>query len=78
MRQKNLPTWSVDLPEWTTTQCIKAWMVTLTGALFFFYEFIQMNMFNSLSEPLEQTFHLGALQLGIVAAFYFIIMPPVI
>ena len=72
MRQKDLPAWSVDNPEWTMTQCITAWVVTLTGALFFFYEFIQMNMFNSLSRPLEQTFHLGALELGIVAAFYFI------
>ena len=72
MRQKDLPEWSVDVPEWTATQCITAWVVTLTGALFFLYEFIQMNMFNSLSQPLERTFHLGALQLGIVAAFYFI------
>jgi MFS family permease len=49
-----------------------AWTVTLIAALFFFYEFIQMNMFNSLANSFEQTFHLSALQLALVACFYFL------
>ncbi|NCX94787.1 MAG: MFS transporter, partial [Gammaproteobacteria bacterium] len=47
-------------------------MVTLVGSLFFFYEFIQMNMFNSLSESFEETFILSAFQVGLISAFYFL------
>lgn len=49
-----------------------AWTITIVGSLFFFYEFIQMNMFNSLSDSFEKTFHLSALQVGMVSGFYFL------
>lgn len=47
------------------------WLVSLTAALFFFYEFIQMNFFNSLSADLMQTFSINAEQLGYLSSCYF-------
>jgi len=47
------------------------WLVTLTASLFFFYEFIQLNLFNAINEQLMQAFHLNAEQLGGLAATYF-------
>jgi MFS family permease len=47
------------------------WIVCLTCGLFFFYEFIQMNMINSLSTNLMQDFHVSGNQLGILSACYF-------
>ncbi len=49
-----------------------AWIVVLVASLFFFYEFIQMNMFNSLSQSFEKTFVLSAFQVAIVSGFYFL------
>lgn len=48
-----------------------SWVVCLSAALFFFYEFIQMNMFNAITPELLQTFHVDAAQLGNLSAFYF-------
>ncbi|APS50498.1 sugar (and other) transporter family protein [Piscirickettsia salmonis] len=56
----------------TRARPIKAWAISLVGGLFFFYEFIQMNMFNSLAGSLAATFHLSAFQIGLVSAFYFL------
>lgn len=47
------------------------WIVCLTCGLFFFYEFIQMNMSNSLSTYLMQAFQVSGNQLGILSATYF-------
>lgn len=49
----------------------RAWAVCLTASLFFFYEFIQMNMFDAISVPLMQVFHIHAAQLGQLSSFYF-------
>jgi len=48
-----------------------AWVVVLTASLFFFYEFIQMNMFNAISVELMQEFNLDAAGLGNLSAMYF-------
>ena len=48
-----------------------AWVVTLTASLFFFYEFIQLNLFNSIDVPLMKDFGLDAVQLGQLASMYF-------
>jgi MFS family permease len=48
-----------------------AWLATLTAALFFFYEFIQLNLFNSIDVQLMRDFHLTAPQLGQLASTYF-------
>ncbi len=61
LNETNLNTHSRFLP----------WIVCLTGALFFFYEFIQMNMFNAISGALLTEFSLNAVQLGNLSAAYF-------
>lgn len=48
-----------------------AWVVVLTASLFFFYEFIQLNLFNAISDDLMQDFHLNAVQLGYLSSMYF-------
>lgn len=54
-----------------TIHTIRAWIVTLTAALFFFYEFIQLNLFNAIDEPLMRDFGLTPTQLGQLASMYF-------
>ncbi|MCZ6914267.1 MAG: MFS transporter [Rickettsia endosymbiont of Ixodes persulcatus] len=49
----------------------QSWLVCLSAALFFFYEFIQMGMFNSISQELMQAFSINAGQLGFLSATYF-------
>lgn len=46
------------------------WLVVFSAALFFFYEFIQMHMFNAISNDLMKTFHVSASQLGNLSAMY--------
>jgi MFS family permease len=48
-----------------------AWIVVLTSALFFFYEFLQMNMFNVINNDLMQAFSIGATQVSNLSAGYF-------
>lgn len=47
------------------------WFVCMSGGLLFFYEFMQMNMFNSLTAPLMRTFHLDATGVGLLGSVYF-------
>lgn len=47
------------------------WVVIIAAALFFFFEFIQMSMFNSIDQQLMKAFDLDATQLGNVASMYF-------
>lgn len=51
---------------------VLAWVVVLFAALFFFYEYIQGNMFNSISQQLLDAFHINATQLGQLSSYYFI------
>lgn len=55
----------------TLSASLQAWIVCLTAALFFFYEFIQMGMFNSISPELMHEFKINASQLGTISATYF-------
>ncbi len=48
-----------------------AWVVTLTSALFFFYAFIQMNLFNTINTELREAFQLNAMQIGQLFSMYF-------
>ncbi len=50
----------------------QAWIIVLTASLFFFYEFIQMNMMDAISEALLQAFHINAEQLGDLSSYYFL------
>lgn len=48
-----------------------AWLVCLSGGLLFFYEFIQLNMFNAINVSLMQSFHINAHTLGNLSSVYF-------
>jgi len=52
-------------------KALQPWLVCLSAAMFFFYEFIQMGMFNSLSPELMRDFKVSATQLGNLSATYF-------
>jgi len=54
-----------------TAHTALAWIVTLTASLFFFYEFIQMNLFNAINEQLREEYRLDAVQLGQLFSMYF-------
>ncbi len=54
-----------------THHFLTPWIVCFSAALFFFYEFIQMNLFNAISAALMQDFSLSATQLGFLSANYF-------
>ncbi len=47
------------------------WVVCFTASLFFFFEFVQLNMFNALDPALISTFHISATELGHLSANYF-------
>lgn len=49
----------------------KAWVVVFTAALFFFYEFIQMTMFNSINVQLRADLGINATQISQLSSMYF-------
>jgi len=49
-----------------------AWLVCLSAALFFFYEFIQMQMFNAINDQLRADFAVDATELGLLSSTYLI------
>ncbi len=50
---------------------LQPWIVCFTAALFFFFEFTQINMFNAISPGLMQTFHVQAVEVAHLSATYF-------
>ena len=54
-----------------TPHTLKASIVVFSTALFFFFEFMQMNMFNALDPYLMKAFSLSAAELGHLSAYYF-------
>lgn len=59
---------SVRLPMF---QRIQPWIVVFSASLFFFFEFLQMNMFNALNPSLYKAFHLtDSTQLGQLSACF--------
>jgi MFS family permease len=52
-------------------QTIQPWLVCLAASLFFFYEFVQMSMFNAINPSLIKDFSVSATQLGSLSAAYF-------
>lgn len=50
---------------------LKSFTVCLVAALFFLYEFIQINMFNSISQDVTRAFQLDATGLGLLSSCYF-------
>ena len=62
---------SMTISHEKTTHTTLAWTVILTASLFFFYEFIQMNIFNAINEQLREAYGLNAAQLGQFFSMYF-------
>lgn len=50
---------------------IKAWLVCGAASLFFFFEFMQINMFNAVSPGLIESFKITGAKLGELSAYYF-------
>lgn len=51
---------------------IKPWFVCLSAGLFFFYDFIQLNMFNTLNPYVAESFRLNAVQIGYLSSTYLV------
>lgn len=51
---------------------LNAWIVVFSAAGFFFYQFMLINIFNALNEPMLREFNITATHLGHVSASYFI------
>jgi len=47
------------------------WLVVMTASLLFFYNFIQLNMLNSITPELMKDFSIDAAQFGTLSAIYF-------
>lgn len=47
------------------------WLVVLSASLFFFYELLQIHLFNALNPDLMRTFHISGVKLGQLSAAYF-------
>jgi MFS family permease len=61
-----------SIEELTQSPGANAWVVCFVASLFFFYEFIQMNMFSAINSAVMQAFQINATQLGTLSAFYFV------
>lgn len=76
MNQRGDPVQAVGVNTGTMneieTESKLAWLVCFIGSLFFFYEFIQMNMFNAINTHLMRDFNLDASELGSLSATYFL------
>jgi len=55
----------------TRSRPLLPWIVTFSASLFFFYIFIQMNMFNSLEPYLMKSYGTTAQQLGNLSAYFY-------
>ena len=60
------------IPTLCETSKLKSWVVVLSASFFFFYEFVQMNMFNAISSELMHAFNVNAESLGFMSSFYFL------
>ncbi len=53
------------------SSAFQPWLVVFSAALFFFFEFMQLNMFNALNPYFIKAFSVSAAQLGSLSANYF-------
>lgn len=50
---------------------LRAWIVVLSASLFFLYEFMQLNVFNTINADLSATLNIDGRQISNLSAFYF-------
>lgn len=55
----------------TTTTTLKSWVICLVAGLFFFYEFFQLTMFNTLEPYLMHNLSIAADEISQISAYYF-------
>jgi MFS family permease len=55
----------------STFSRIQPWLVVFSAALFFFFEFINMNSFNAFNDELRLAFHVDATSISNLSAMYF-------
>ena len=60
----------IQTEKLSLSQSLLPWLVCFSAALFFFYEFIQMMMFNAISTDLMRDFAINGTQLGLLSATY--------
>lgn len=48
------------------------WLVCFSASLFFFYEFIQGNMFASIADNIMQDFHVQADKMAYLSSIYYV------
>lgn len=60
-----------SLSETSAAVSKKAWLVCFVASLFFFYEFMQVNIFNAIDPFLLKEFQVSATRLGQLSAHYF-------
>ncbi|MDC3180671.1 MFS transporter [Gammaproteobacteria bacterium] len=61
-------TWAIS----NQIERLKPWIVCLSAGLFFFYDFIQLNAFNTLNPYISEAFGMSALQVGYLSSTYLI------
>lgn len=54
-----------------TPSKLTAWLTCVIGALFFFYQFAQMNIISAIGPKLVTKFHIDPVHLGLLGAVYF-------
>ena len=62
----------MDSPAINTQNTLRPWFICGVASLFFFYEFIQMNMMGSISQDLMGAYHIDAVTLSLLSSTYFI------
>ncbi len=60
-----------DVDGQTKIAGFKPWLVVISAAMFFFYEFIQMNVINAINVDLMKAFSMTPTQLGFFSSSYF-------
>lgn len=53
-------------------QCIRPWIICVSASLFFFFEFIQGNMFASIADSIMQDFHITANGMAQLSSVYYL------
>ena len=62
------------MPKPTIKQ-LKPWLVVLSAATYFFFVFININVFNTLNDAMRDNFQLNALQFSNLSAMFFMPIP---
>ncbi len=61
---------SLDARKPMVDGVFSAWVVCLSAGLFFFYEFIQLNLFDVINQPLRADFGIDAVSLSMMSSYF--------